>query len=143
MALTLGELVQEIQALIERNPDYASRNVRVNNSDCSYIETITVGEDGCITDPDIWIEVCDNEQEVTSVTNMTYSSDDIKSKAKSFYHAYGASAEWKNYQGNPMPSWYELPANIQRHWFAVAEYQLKIDYKQIKNNYIPSLPATK
>lgn len=32
------------------------------------------------------------------------------------YQAYGDSAEWKNYQDKPMPTWEELPKAIQDHW---------------------------
>lgn len=36
------------------------------------------------------------------------------------YRAYGASAQWRNFKGDPMPSWGSLPPHIKRHWQAVA-----------------------
>ncbi|MBA2706985.1 MAG: hypothetical protein H0U59_04175 [Gemmatimonadaceae bacterium] len=32
------------------------------------------------------------------------------------YLAYGATTEFKNYQGLPMPSWADLPDQIRRAW---------------------------
>lgn len=37
------------------------------------------------------------------------------------YTAYGDTVDWKNFQGNPMPSWEQLPDIIQRAWEAAAE----------------------
>lgn len=37
------------------------------------------------------------------------------------YDAYGADADWKNYQGKPMPKWEELPADIRRKWTVAAK----------------------
>jgi len=34
------------------------------------------------------------------------------------YDAYGAAADWKNYQGKPMPKWDELPPDIRMKWRA-------------------------
>ena len=51
--------------------------------------------------------------------------------AKLLYEAYGASAEWKNYRGDPMPTWDALPENIQRHWRAVAaEAERQVAYSE-------------
>lgn len=36
------------------------------------------------------------------------------------YGVYGQSVEFKNFQGNPMPEWVDLPAAIQNAWDAVA-----------------------
>ena len=36
------------------------------------------------------------------------------------YRAYGASAQWRNFKGDPMPKWEGLPPHIKRHWQAVA-----------------------
>lgn len=36
------------------------------------------------------------------------------------YRAYGKRTAWKNYQGQPMPDWFELPATIQSAWRAAA-----------------------
>ena len=46
----------------------------------------------------------------------------INSLAVELYRAYGDSAEWKNFQGNKMPDWGELPEGIQKHWIEVAKY---------------------
>lgn len=40
--------------------------------------------------------------------------------AASAYRAYAASTGNKNYQGNPMPPWEELPRRIQIAWEAAA-----------------------
>lgn len=32
------------------------------------------------------------------------------------YAAYGSSTDNKNYQGHPMPDWYDLPEKIQAAW---------------------------
>jgi hypothetical protein len=42
--------------------------------------------------------------------------------AQVLYEVYAKSAEWKNYQGKLMPTWNELPENIQNNWRAVAEF---------------------
>lgn len=36
------------------------------------------------------------------------------------YKAYGEHAEWKNFQGDPMPTWEELPDPIRSHWYYAA-----------------------
>lgn len=46
------------------------------------------------------------------------------------YQAYGDAAGWKNYQGNPMPTWEELPEAIKSYWSAAA---LKIAQQTISN----------
>lgn len=40
--------------------------------------------------------------------------------AKIGYQAYGDKAEWKNYQGLPMPTWEALPENIKSYWVEAA-----------------------
>jgi hypothetical protein len=40
--------------------------------------------------------------------------------AKSAYKAYAANTGNKNFQGNPMPEWEQLPAAIQTAWEASA-----------------------
>lgn len=40
--------------------------------------------------------------------------------AKKLYEAYGNHCNWLNYQKLPMPTWEELPLDIQSHWEAVA-----------------------
>ena len=37
------------------------------------------------------------------------------------YDAYGDVADWKNYEGKPMPSWNELPEDIRVKWTAAAK----------------------
>lgn len=46
--------------------------------------------------------------------------------AKSLYEAYGLSADWKNYQGLPMPSWDQLTEAIRGHWTASAREALRL-----------------
>ena len=36
--------------------------------------------------------------------------------AKIAYQAYGITAEWKNYRGDPMPTWDGLGERIQTCW---------------------------
>lgn len=36
------------------------------------------------------------------------------------YDAYGAKADWKNYEGKPMPKWDDLPQHIRDKWAAAA-----------------------
>lgn len=40
----------------------------------------------------------------------------------SLYNAYGDSAGWKNFRGEPMPKWDDLPNEIQENWRAVARF---------------------
>lgn len=40
--------------------------------------------------------------------------------AQEGYHAYGSVTDWKNYQGDPMPLWTQLPEKIQLAWCAFA-----------------------
>lgn len=37
------------------------------------------------------------------------------------YEDYGNFVHWKNFQGNPMPKWDELPQTIRGAWAAVAQ----------------------
>jgi len=37
------------------------------------------------------------------------------------YRAYGDWTEWKTPAGNPMPSWSQLPINLQNAWTAATE----------------------
>ena len=50
----------------------------------------------------------------------------IVAVAKIAYEAYGKSVGFKNYQGNPMPLWAELPEPIQNAWVAAAKAALDI-----------------
>lgn len=36
------------------------------------------------------------------------------------YQAYGESVRWKNFLGDPMPKWDELPPAIQQAWLDAA-----------------------
>jgi hypothetical protein len=40
------------------------------------------------------------------------------STPKQAYQAYGSVTNWKNYKGDPMPSFEELPPKIQEAWGA-------------------------
>lgn len=42
----------------------------------------------------------------------------INDLARTAYDAYGASVEWKNYQGLPMPTFEDLPPRIKDAWVA-------------------------
>ena len=44
----------------------------------------------------------------------------IDTVAESLYRAYGDEALWKNFQGQPMPHWDQLPDHIRKSWKAVA-----------------------
>ena len=41
--------------------------------------------------------------------------------AKVAYGAYGAATDRKNFHGEPMPSWDELPTAIRTAWMLAAE----------------------
>jgi hypothetical protein len=41
------------------------------------------------------------------------------------YTAYGKVTDFKNFQGDPMPAWDDLPAKIREAWQAAAEAALK------------------
>ena len=43
-------------------------------------------------------------------------------QARYAYARYGAVTDYLNLQGNPMPTWDELPAKIQQAWVAAARY---------------------
>lgn len=48
------------------------------------------------------------------------------------YTAYGTATDNKNYQGNEMPDWYNLPDNIRHAWVCAA--QAVIDNHAEKGN---------
>ena len=52
---------------------------------------------------------------------MSYSNDPFMDLAKVGYDAYGAKAEWKAYNGQPMPQWDELPQHIRDKWRSAAK----------------------
>ena len=43
-------------------------------------------------------------------------NDERVAVAKVGYQAYGDTAEWKNYRGDPMPRWDDLGDRIQTCW---------------------------
>jgi hypothetical protein len=42
--------------------------------------------------------------------------------ARQAYYAYGSVTDFKNFQGNPMPEWEQLPPKIQEAWGAASRY---------------------
>lgn len=44
--------------------------------------------------------------------------NNLRGLAARAYYAYGAVTDHKNYQGNPMPDWSDLPPKIQDAWRA-------------------------
>lgn len=42
--------------------------------------------------------------------------DTINTMAHAAYDAYGDAADWKNFRGDMMPCWDDLPANIRAYW---------------------------
>lgn len=51
---------------------------------------------------------------------------EISSLAESAYIAYGAHAQWKNFQGNEMPKWEGLSDEIRDHWVAAVTSVLTV-----------------
>ena len=45
------------------------------------------------------------------------------------YHAYGATTDFKNFRGEPMPAWADLPHTIQRAWCAAVTAAIA-DFRQ-------------
>lgn len=41
------------------------------------------------------------------------------------YNVYGAAVGFKNFQGNPMPEWADLPDAIKHAWEAVARAKVE------------------
>lgn len=37
------------------------------------------------------------------------------------YRAYGETTDFKNFRGDPMPEWADLPQKIQQAWVAAAD----------------------
>lgn len=46
------------------------------------------------------------------------SPDDL---GRTAYAAYGATTGFKNFRGEPMPTWYDLPSTIQQAWVAAGQ----------------------
>jgi len=49
----------------------------------------------------------------------------MSERAKAAYAAYGEVVEWKNFRGDPMPQFNELPEPIQRAWDSACEGALR------------------
>lgn len=45
--------------------------------------------------------------------------------AENAYNAYGKTTDFKNFQGNPMPKWADLPEGIQTAWKAAVNDVMK------------------
>lgn len=76
--------------------------------------------------------------------------------ARVAYAAYGNSTGHLNYQGNPMPTWDELPERIRTAWIAAAravcDEQLRLAREVIANYiaeagagdlYVPAVTASR
>ncbi len=44
-----------------------------------------------------------------------------KELAWTAYHAYGEDADWTNFTGSCMPSWFDLPDETKQHWYAAVK----------------------
>jgi hypothetical protein len=55
--------------------------------------------------------------------------------AEEAYHRYGAVTDFKNFMGNPMPSFADLPDTIKRAWEAAVSSD---DGKPYPNSYDPT-----
>ena len=49
---------------------------------------------------------------------------DIDNLARKCYQAYGRKVDFKNYQGKPMPDYYDLPHGIKEAWHAVVLFMI-------------------
>ena len=58
---------------------------------------------------------------------------DIQEVAKKAYNAYGGVTDFKNFQGNPMPKWEELPPKIQEAWQAACNETLITTFGSYKD----------
>jgi hypothetical protein len=66
------------------------------------------------------------------IANMSKMLDTVASTvedpvqlAEQAYNAYGAVTDFKNFQGNPMPQWSDLPPRIQDAWRGAVARVLK------------------
>jgi len=48
-------------------------------------------------------------------------------RAKAAYRAYGATTNFLNFQGNPMPEWDALPEKIRAAWVAASDAATDFD----------------
>lgn len=51
---------------------------------------------------------------------------DIETIAREAYEAYGHSTGGKNFQGDPMPEWGDLPDAIRAAWRAAVERVMEL-----------------
>jgi len=51
----------------------------------------------------------------------------ITGLAEQMYLAYGATTDFKNYQGLPMPEWTDLPEGIVTAWEAAAKRSIEVE----------------
>lgn len=62
----------------------------------------------------------------------------MSERAKAAYAAYGEVVGWKNFRGDPMPQFNELPEVIQRAWDGACEgalrYWLDNEFKSAVND---------
>lgn len=47
-------------------------------------------------------------------------------RARLAYHAYGDSTGWKNFRGDPMPGWQDLPEATRQAWEAAAQAAARV-----------------
>jgi hypothetical protein len=59
---------------------------------------------------------------VPPVDLLAQVTDAAVSEAERCYRVYGAVTDFKNFQGNPMPDFADLPPKIQEAWGAVATH---------------------
>jgi len=60
----------------------------------------------------------DEHFEQTDAVHSSMSTKTLAELAQTGYEAYGQEADWKAYNGEPMPKWHELPDHIHRKWKA-------------------------
>ena len=48
-------------------------------------------------------------------------TDEQTRLARVAYQAYGQVTDFKNFRGDPMPDWDDLPEHIQQAWIAAAD----------------------
>lgn len=49
----------------------------------------------------------------------------MSERAKAAYAAYGEAVGWKNFRGDPMPQFHQLPEAIQKAWDSACEGALR------------------
>lgn len=62
---------------------------------------------------------------------MDAADERLESLAKAGYGAYGTLAEWKNFEGKPMPQWGELRPDIRDKWVAATRAILD-EYERVR-----------